>query len=74
MAISLQKGGNVAIREMYRTFNCGIGMVAVVASGDALMVREALEKAGETTFIIGELCAHAGNGERVTYSDNLCAA
>ena len=70
----LRSAGNVPVDEMLRTFNCGIGMVAVVASTDMLMVREALEKAGETTFIIGELAAHSGSGERVTYSETLCAA
>lgn len=70
----LQRTGNVPAEEMLRTFNCGIGMVAVVAASEMLMVREALEKAGETVYIIGELMPHTGQGERVTYCDNLCAA
>lgn len=70
----LRVQGQVPMEEMLRTFNCGIGMVAVVASADAFMVREALEQAGEGVFIIGELVAHDGSGERVTYSETLCAA
>ncbi|MBX9725772.1 MAG: phosphoribosylformylglycinamidine cyclo-ligase [Rickettsiales bacterium] len=70
----LRTTGNVPMDEMLRTFNCGIGMVAVVSASDMLMVRDALEKAGETVFIIGELTAHTGSGERVTYSDALCVA
>lgn len=69
----LRVAGDVPMDEMLRTFNCGVGMVAVVASSDMLMVRDALEKAGETVFILGELVAHT-SGERVTYSDALCAA
>jgi phosphoribosylaminoimidazole synthetase len=51
----LQKLGNVTDEEMHRTFNCGIGMVLVVEKNDANEVREILEKAGEKTFLIGEL-------------------
>jgi len=51
----LQKLGNVTDAEMHRTFNCGIGMVLVVAKGDENEVKAILEKAGEEVFIIGEL-------------------
>ena len=51
----LQKLGNVTNEEMHRTFNCGIGMVLVVAKGDENEVKAILEKAGEEVFVIGEL-------------------
>lgn len=51
----LQKLGNVTEEEMHRTFNCGIGMVLVVAKGDEKEVQEILQKEGEETFVIGEL-------------------
>ncbi|MES2961249.1 MAG: phosphoribosylformylglycinamidine cyclo-ligase [Pseudomonadota bacterium] len=51
----LQKLGNVTDEEMHRTFNCGIGMVLVVAKGDEDEVKTILEKAGEAVFVIGEL-------------------
>ncbi len=51
----LQKLGNVADDEMHRTFNCGIGMVLVVDKNDVDEVKNILQKAGEKTFIIGEL-------------------
>jgi phosphoribosylformylglycinamidine cyclo-ligase len=38
---------------MARTFNCGIGMVAIVAAGRAAEVSAELESAGETVFAIG---------------------
>ncbi len=51
----LQKLGKVTDEEMHRTFNCGIGMVLAVEKNDVDEVKNILQKAGETTFIIGEL-------------------
>jgi phosphoribosylformylglycinamidine cyclo-ligase len=45
--------GKIAAAEMYRTFNCGIGMIAVVAPADVDTALAALEAAGETASIIG---------------------
>ncbi len=52
----IQQRGEVAEAEMYRVFNMGIGMVAVVAPGDAAAVQAVI---GEETFVIGELAAGA---------------
>jgi phosphoribosylformylglycinamidine cyclo-ligase len=51
----LQRGGNVAAGEMYRTFNCGIGMAVVVAAGDARAALDHLGAQGETACIIGRV-------------------
>jgi phosphoribosylformylglycinamidine cyclo-ligase len=51
----LQEGGRIASEEMARTFNCGIGMVAIVGPGQADAVRSALQGAGETVFEIGRI-------------------
>ena len=51
----LQKLGNVTEEEMHRTFNCGIGMVLVVAKGDEDEVIASLKQSGEEVFVIGEL-------------------
>ncbi len=51
----IQENGNVATAEMYRTFNCGIGMAVVVAAGDADRAVEILRESGETAWVIGEL-------------------
>jgi phosphoribosylformylglycinamidine cyclo-ligase len=51
----LQAQGNIEPEEMARTFNCGIGMVAAVASDHAATVADALTSAGETVFRIGEV-------------------
>ncbi|MDA5194371.1 phosphoribosylformylglycinamidine cyclo-ligase [Govanella unica] len=50
--------GGIEPQEMTRTFNCGIGMVAVVAAEDADATIAALEAAGETVTRIGVLAAH----------------
>ncbi|MDB5692287.1 MAG: phosphoribosylformylglycinamidine cyclo-ligase [Alphaproteobacteria bacterium] len=49
----LQAQGNIEPEEMARTFNCGIGMVLIVARDDMKDVSEKLEQAGETLFEIG---------------------
>jgi phosphoribosylformylglycinamidine cyclo-ligase len=49
----LQKAGNVAEDEMWRVFNCGIGMVVVVAAAHAKAAADHLRKAGETVYEIG---------------------
>jgi hypothetical protein len=51
----LAKTGGVAPEEMMRTFNCGIGMVIVVASGQAAQVAAVLQEAGETVTPIGRI-------------------
>ena len=51
----LQAGGAIEPGELARTFNCGIGMVAVVRPGEADGVSAALEAAGETMFRIGAI-------------------
>jgi phosphoribosylformylglycinamidine cyclo-ligase len=53
----LQQQGNVAEAEMFRTFNCGIGMAVIVASKDADMAIRELEASGEKVFRIGAIRA-----------------
>ena len=55
----LQQGGNVAAEEMARTFNCGIGMVAIVAAQDADAVIARLGESGEAASVIGRVEAGA---------------
>jgi len=53
----LQETGDVSEHEMRRTFNCGIGLILIVAPADAPAVLEALLAAGEDAFVCGELAA-----------------
>ena len=51
----LQQEGQVETAEMYRTFNCGIGMVVIVSAADAQTAIRHLEEAGENVRIIGTI-------------------
>jgi len=55
----LQEGGRVADEEMYRVFNCGIGMVVVVAADQAHAVAATLNENGEQVFRLGEIVERA---------------
>ena len=57
----LAKAGRLSDAEMLRTFNCGIGMVAVVANTEADAVLSTLREAGESAFVIGEIVPPSGD-------------
>lgn len=57
----LQQAGNVDETEMYRTFNCGVGMVLCVAAQDGAPAIDALAAMGLTAWQIGSLVP--GDGE-----------
>lgn len=58
----LAKTGGVAADEMLRTFNCGIGMIAVVAAGQAAQVAAVLQQEGEAVTPIGQVIARRESG------------
>ena len=51
----IQKKGNIPERDMFNTFNMGVGMIAVVAKADADKALEILRGAGENAYIVGEV-------------------
>jgi phosphoribosylformylglycinamidine cyclo-ligase len=57
----LQAEGGVQEMEMFRAFNMGVGMVAVVARAEADAVVRDLSAAGEDAWIAGEIVPGAGN-------------
>ena len=56
----LQREGQVALPEMWRTFNCGIGFVLVVHPGQQAAVSSRLHELGLGHKAIGQVVAHAG--------------
>jgi phosphoribosylformylglycinamidine cyclo-ligase len=56
----IQQGGRVGDEEMFRTFNMGVGMIAVVAPSDLHDVEHSLERRGETSFVIGTVVPGEG--------------
>ncbi len=51
----LQSQGQVADDEMWRTFNCGIGLVIIVAPENGEKAKTLLEQCGETAFHVGQI-------------------
>lgn len=62
----LQKAGNITDAEMFKTFNCGVGMVVVSAQETTNQVLETLQSCGEQACVIG--CIEPGDsGSSVRY-------
>lgn len=53
----LQENGNITDAEMYKTFNCGIGLCVIVDANDADDVVRQVGALGESAFVIGEIAA-----------------
>ncbi len=51
----IEKVGNIPERDMFNTFNMGVGMIAVVAKEDAAKAVEVLKEQGEDAYVIGEV-------------------
>ena len=61
----LQETGKVAEDEMWRTFNCGIGMTLVVARDAVANAKALLEREGERVFEIGAIESSSGEPDAV---------
>ncbi|MGC3964597.1 MAG: phosphoribosylformylglycinamidine cyclo-ligase [Rhodocyclaceae bacterium] len=61
----LQQQGNIDPNEMYRTFNCGVGMVVIVAAEDADAATAALTAQGETVYRLGQIEERNGRAPTV---------
>jgi len=60
----LAQQGDIAQSELLKTFNCGIGMVVIVAADSADTVKDALRDAGEDVVTLGRVT----NGDSVVYT------
>lgn len=63
----LKSAGNIDDREMYRTFNCGVGMVICVAEKDTKEAIHCLQAAGETAWVIGKVETKHEGAESVRF-------
>jgi phosphoribosylformylglycinamidine cyclo-ligase len=61
----LQQQGNVTRYEMYRTFNCGVGMIVVVPAAALAETLNALQAAGEIAWHLGEIQAATADEAQV---------
>ncbi len=57
----LQVNGNIDIMEMYRVFNCGVGMVIVVSADQSKQAINHLNELGENAWLIGDITQNNGN-------------
>jgi phosphoribosylformylglycinamidine cyclo-ligase len=62
--------GDIAELELLRTFNCGIGMIAIVKREAVQAVMDILRESGETVALLGDVIAAEGD-ERVVYDGHL---
>ncbi|MBI5492087.1 MAG: phosphoribosylformylglycinamidine cyclo-ligase [Deltaproteobacteria bacterium] len=62
----IQSGGGIDEANMFRTFNCGIGLVLIVRAKDEATIKKALKALGEKPYTIGEI-AKKGRGAEVEY-------
>ena len=67
----LAGAGGIAEPEMLRTFNCGIGMIAIVEPAKADTITQLLGREGEEVVRLGEVTAAQSNSPRVIYRGHL---
>lgn len=64
----LQNAGNVATREMFRTFNCGVGLIVAVPADQAEAAIALLNAAGENAWLLGEVAKRQGEEAQVEFT------
>lgn len=64
----LKEKGNITEHEMYRTFNCGVGMIIVVPADKVEQSIEVLTAHGENAWHIGAIADKADGEEQVVFS------
>ena len=63
----LQQAGNISMQEMRRTFNNGIGMIAIVPSDAAADIIQRLNAMNEKAYLIGEILASRDPSKRIIW-------
>ncbi len=65
----LAREGGVPLDDMLRTFNCGLGMAAVVGPEDEAALTQLLRAHGETVWRVGRVVARRPGAPAVTFND-----
>ncbi|CAG2122126.1 unnamed protein product, partial [Medioppia subpectinata] len=58
----IKSEGNIADREMLKTFNCGLGMICIVSQSDAPSVLDMIHSNGEKAYIVGNVIQRKDEG------------
>ena len=66
----LAEQGDIAEFELLRTFNCGVGMIAIVTPDAIEQISDILKDAGESVTLLGEVIEASGE-HRVIYNGHL---
>ena len=61
----LQTNGKIEQKEMYRVFNCGVGMVLAVSKKDSQSIIDHLNNLGETAWLIGDVSPKVGESVNI---------
>ena len=61
----LMENGNISQFEMYRTFNCGVGMIVALPAEKVNSALELLNAEGEKAWLIGNIAKRNGDEEQV---------
>lgn len=64
----LKEQGNITEHEMYRTFNCGVGMIIAVPADKVELSIDLLNANGEKAWHIGEIIEKPNNQEQVVFA------
>ena len=67
----LAQAGDIAESEMLRTFNCGVGMIAIVEPRAANTISQILRREGEKVMILGEVVRVPAGKPQVSYTGRL---
>jgi len=59
----MMETANIERKEMYRTFNCGVGMILVVPEDNVDSAIAHLNSTGETAFLLGEIKSGAADAQ-----------
>ncbi len=64
----IQEAGGIDTHEMFRTFNCGVGMIAAIPADKVEAALKSLKESGETAWVLGEIKPVGADGAQVTIS------